>query len=314
VGLDQTVRAGLADSLTTVFDNLDSPPHVAALLSRIRAGPVAPALFGVYFELVLALFEGRDDQAKLLVDEVSRPSTARSDTLRIVTLEDQDLGPGQSRRYQRLLRADVGGDVQPLSPQHLAGAAARLRQALDLLRLAAPDLWAELIGLVREIVLTRPEEGPRGFTFGGASSFALWGALVLNAASFGGRLDIAVSLAHEAAHTLLFGLTLGGSLTQNDPAERYPSPLRQDRRPMEGVAHATFVTARMIYALEALIAAGLLSDGEAMQAREQLAANELACDAGLKTVSSGVRFSPAGAPIFEGLRQYLDGRRARRVP
>lgn len=316
--MDQAVRAGLADSLHSVFDTLGPAPRrdgmIAALLQRIRAGPVAPSLFGCYFELVLALFDARDAEAAALVEELLRPANRASDSLRIVTLEDRDLGPGQSRRYQRLLRADVGGDIQPLSPERRADAAARLDLALDLLRLAAPDLWAELSGLVREIVLARPGEGPGGFTFGGASSFALWGALVLNAASFGERLDIAVSLAHEAAHTLLFGLALGGSLTQNDPAERYPSPLRQDPRPMEAVAHATFVTARMIYALEALIAAGVLSDGEAMRAREQLAANERACDAGFRTVASGARFTPAGASTFEGLRRYMEGRRAPRVP
>jgi HEXXH motif-containing protein len=317
-GLDQAVRAGLADSLATVFDNLDSAPghdgRIAALLNRIRSAPVAPALFGLYFELVLALFGRRGDEAETLAGELLRYPARKSRTLRIVTLADRDPDLGQSQRYQRLLRADVGGDIQPLSREQCDAAAVRLTQALDLLRLAAPALFAELRGLVREIVLAAPERGARGFEFGGASAFSLWGALVLNADGFGGRLDIAVSLAHEAAHTLLFGLALGGALTGNDPAERHRSPLRQDPRPMEGVAHATFVIARMIYALEALIASGLLTGCEAACAHEQLTANERACDDGLQIVFAHARFTPPGAAIFDGLRRYMDGQRARRLP
>jgi hypothetical protein len=316
VALDEAVRAGLADSLTVVFDNLDIGPdsdRVGALLTRLRAGPVPPALFGCYFELVLALFDERDDEAAALVDELLQFPAPESAALRIVTLDDHDLGSGQSSRYRRLLRADIGGEIQPLGPRRCGEAGARLTEALELLRLAAPELSGELLGLVREIVAAAPEKGPRGFIFGGASTFSLWGALVLNADGFGDRLDIAVSLAHEAAHTLLFGLALGGALTENDPAERYRSPLREDPRPMEGVAHATFVTARMICALEALIGSGLLSDGETVRARDQLAVNEQAREDGLATVFAGARFTPAGASTFDGLRRYVDGQRTRLV-
>jgi hypothetical protein len=316
LALDQAVRKGLADSLTVVFDNLDVGPdsgRVGSLLTRVRAGPIPPALFGCYFELVLALFNERDHEAAALVDELLQFPAPESAALRIVTLDDRDLGPGQSSRYRRLLRADIGGEIQPLAPRRRGEAGARLTEALELLRLAAPALSGELLGLVRQIVAAAPEKGPRGFTFGGASTFSLWGALVLNADGFGDRLDIAVSLAHEAAHTLLFGLALGGALAENDPAERYNSPLREDPRPMEGVAHATFVAARMIWALEALVGSGQLSGAETLRAGDQLAVNERACDEGLATVFADARCTPAGAAVFDGLRRYIDGRRGRIV-
>ena len=316
VALDEVVREGLADSLTVVFDTLEIGPEgdrVGALLARVRAEPLPPALFGCYFELVLALFDERQDEAAALVDELLQFPAPACSALRIVTLDDHDLGPGQSSRYRRLLRADIGGEIQPLDLRRRGEAGARLTEALELLRLAAPALSGELLGLVRQIVAATPETGPRGFAFGGASTFSLWGALVLNADGFGDRLDIAVSLAHEAAHTLLFGLALGGALTENDPAERYHSPLREDPRPMEGVAHATFVTARMIWAIEALIGSGLLSVRETAHAREQLAVNERTCEQGLATVFADARFTPAGAAIFDGLRRYIDGQRTRAV-
>lgn len=295
-----------------VFESLDPPPDgakVRSVLSRVRAGPIPPALFGCYFELVLALFDEREDEAAALVDELLQLPAPESAALRILTLDDHDLGPGQSDRYRRLLRADIGGDIQPLAADRRGEAIACLSEALDLIRRAAPAFFGEFLGLIREIVAAAPEAGARGFTFGGASAFSLWGALVLNADGFGDRLDVAVSLAHEAAHTLLFGLALGGTLTENDLAERYRSPLREDLRPMEGVAHATFVTARMIYVLEALIGSGLLSSAETLRAREELAVNQRACKDGLATVFTDARFTPAGAATFENLRRYIDGQR-----
>jgi len=309
--LDMAVRAGLADSLTNIFDSLDPPGPAdasrrAALLDRLAAGPVSPGLFAVYVDLVLAIFADRDRDAEALLDELLGPWPV-SEGLRIVTLDDAELGHGQSARYQQLLSDDIACAIESLRPDALKAAAGRLTQGLDLLQAGAPDLFGEFRALVRQVVLVAPGAGPQGFTFGGASTFSLWGALVLNAEGFGDRLGIAVSLAHEAAHTHLFGLALGGRLTENDEAERYPSPLRRDTRPMEGVAHAAYVTARMVYALKALIASGELDAREAGLASDRLAMNEAALAQGLATVMANARFTPVGAAAFEGLQRSKSG-------
>jgi HEXXH motif-containing protein len=51
---------------------------------------------------------------------------------------------------------------------------------------------------------------------------------------------------------VLFAETLDGPLVQNDPNERYKSPLRMNPRPMDGIYHATFVSARMYQAIHEL--------------------------------------------------------------
>ena len=309
--LDQAVRAGLADSLTTIFESLDTAGAAgasrrAAMLGRLAAGPVPPGLFGVYVELVLAIFADRDREVDVLLNALPGPWPV-SEGLSIVTLDDAELGHGQSARYQRLLSDDIACAIEPLRPAALEAAARRLTQGLDLLQAGAPDLFGEFRALVRQVVLVAPGAGPQAFTFGGASTFSLWGALVLNAEGFGDRVGIAVSLAHEAAHTHLFGLALGGRLTENDEAERYPSPLRRDPRPMEGVAHASYVTARMVYALKALIASGQLDAGETGLAADRLTVNETAVAQGLATVMAHARFTPLGAAAFEGLRRSMTG-------
>jgi hypothetical protein len=46
-------------------------------------------------------------------------------------------------------------------------------------------------------------------------------------------------LAHESSHNLLFGFSADESLVENSPEELFPSPLRMDPRPMDGICHAT---------------------------------------------------------------------------
>jgi HEXXH motif-containing protein len=171
-------------------------------------------------------------------------------------------------------------------------------------------VYGEFKALVRQIVLVTASEGDAGAGFGGASSFSLWGAVMLNVDRLGDRVEAAVKLAHETAHCRLFGLAKGGRLVENDDAERYPSPLRQDLRPMEGVAHATYVTARMAYTRRALIASGALSSAEVAAALAAVEVEERACANGLKTLDAHARFKAAGVSAFAGLRSHLDSRRS----
>jgi hypothetical protein len=310
--LDQAVREGLCDSLETIFDSLDPPiaaadPRRVSLLQFIRAGRAPPRLFGVYVDLVLALFGERSDDARALIAELFGQSQVGLDGLRIVTLDDATLGEGQSARYRRLLSGDIHCEIDALGQAALVDAAERFTQAICLLEAGAPDVFDEFHALIREVVLVTPGAGPEGFIFGGASTFSLWGAVVLNAGALSDRLDAAVSIAHEAAHSHLFGLALGGRLVENDDAERYPSPLRHDKRPMEGVAHATYVTARMSYALRSLVESGQLNESERGRARDQLSRNQKVYQQGLETVLSHARLTPVGAAAFERLRQHMDG-------
>jgi HEXXH motif-containing protein len=65
------------------------------------------------------------------------------------------------------------------------------------------------------------------------------------------------------ARALLFGFGMGKPLVENHEHERYTSPLRGDPRPMDGVVHATYVVARMHYAVTRMLDSGLLTEEEA---------------------------------------------------
>lgn len=310
--LDTAVRAGLANSLRIVFEALEPPFHAGegranALLRAIEAGPVRPAVFGAYVDLVLALIEEREDDIQRLIDEIlALPAPAPAPGgLNVPDLTDEALGPGQAARYGRLLIDDVDFTLGPVAASGRDAARAQLLGGLALLDAGAPATSAEVRALIREIVLVSAESNPNGALFDGASTFSLWGAVALNADRLGDRLTTAVALAHETAHNLLFGLALGGRLTENDDDERHPSPLRADPRPMEGVAHAVYVTARMIHTLRALLASGVLTAEEVAQARAKLERYRAAYADSLAVVSAHARFTPAGAATFEAMRAAM---------
>jgi hypothetical protein len=74
---------------------------------------------------------------------------------------------------------------------------------------------------------------------------------------------------------------------------------------MEGIAHATYVTARMTYALRALIGSGRLGATEEARARDQLLRNRRIYEQGAATVQAHARFTPVGAAAFDDLQRYM---------
>jgi HEXXH motif-containing protein len=181
----------------------------------------------------------------------------------------------------------------------------RLDSAFALLDAGFPGMAAEIRILLREIVVAAGPEDPKALTFDGASSFMLWGAILLNARGQKTVLDTAQALAHESGHNLLFGLSANGPLVDNPDDELFSSPLRKDPRPMDGVFHATYVVARMHQTLSRLLESSVL-DGEQVAAAEaDLAIHRRNFDAGDQVVREGGRLTNAGREAIGAARDYM---------
>jgi hypothetical protein len=303
--VDAGVRASLADSISTVLKALASEggPPGDDLVKRVRAGPIAPVVFGVYTELVEAIFADNIDTALELARELCAPDFASVDELRIVTLSDRDLGASQAARYRRFLDDDpeVGRKVRALAPADLTRASEQVGRALALLDAAAPELANEIRTLVHEIVLVDTDDDEFG-----ASTFQLWGALFLKVNVQASRVEIAEALAHESAHALLFGFGMGKPLVLNQAQARYASPLRKDPRPMDGVVHATYVIARMHYTVTRLLESELLTAEEQQVAFEAQKRNARHYADGWAVIDTHARWTLAGEAALAAARAYMD--------
>jgi HEXXH motif-containing protein len=303
------MRARLVDSLRYVVAEirglLELPDGFDDFLARLARGPVSAHAFGAYYELVLAVEAGDLAGAAVLVRDLAN-APARAESLAITALGPE--GDRESDRIRRLFDTDPLAVFELAAPPPAAAeaSAARVREALALLDHGHPELAAEIRALVGEVVLASPPSRPGADTFDGASCFMLWGTTLLNACRHATRIAMAEALVHESAHSLLFGFAADGPLVENDDGERFPSPLRVDPRPLDGIYHAAFVSARMHHALARLCDAGVLDTQERAFAAASLLAHVRAFREGLDVIDAHARLTPLGAAVMKNARAYME--------
>lgn len=315
--MDRRVRESLADSIATVLDEWGddsgvSDARAASFLRTVRDAPVSPGVFGIYTDLIEALSTGDRSRGRVLVERLLEVPPPRA-TFRIATLEDRDLGPTQAERYGRLIGEAESVTLFAVSDEMKGRAGAVLADALGLIARASPAYAAEVQALIRDVVIVghRLESESDG-CFASATTFYLWGAILLDEACASDRLTLAVTLVHEVAHAHLFGLTLGAPFVENSDDERFGSPLRQDARPMEGVFHASFVLARMIDWSETVLANGAIGSGERAALMANVAGLRVKYADGRATIAAHARLTPRAASILADADERL-GRQAARL-
>jgi len=307
--LDARMHQSLADSLMHIraeadrTDGLDLAP-LDRLIRLIGAGErLPPAAFGWYYELGIALFDQKLAAAAEALVQLGRIGPRPSE-LPVVTLNDShvtDHGDLYLRRMGREARED---DIQAPPPELAEPFRDRLRVGFALLDATIPDLAGEVRALVHEILLATGVEGSAS-EFDGASFYQLWGLLMLNPRFHRTPVSVAEVLAHESAHSLLFGFTFDEPLVLNADAELYPSPLRRDLRPMDGIYHATYVSARMCWAMRR-IAADRGLDGEARAAAEAAAERDARNFAsGYSVIEDHGRLSGTGTVLMAAAHDFM---------
>lgn len=297
-----SVSALLADALPPPDDGAE------------RSFPQTTALdYGAYFDLVLDSADEalplRTQARQYLLRRLAGGESApiRPEGVgglpRITTLSQEFHDPEALDRMRRWwdIEPDNAMALTAISADELAVARRDIACAFDHLRACAPDIHAEIAELVNEIVVARPD-GSQRMAFGGASSFALWGAIALNVDSHDGWPRYFQSLVHEAAHTLLFAIAREKPLVLNSPDEKFGSPLRDDLRPMDGLFHAAFVSVRESLALDALLcrheAEGHLSCEEEQVVAALLDGSVTAFWECAETLRRNARLAPLGQAIL----------------
>lgn len=301
--LDERVHADLGASLAHLAEkSRDTLPEVGARIMAVSAAiregrRVPPLTFRMYFRLVQALLVGDIEGVEKALGRI------------------EDLGErhgARDVRYFGVPEADQisleliedGMRMAPVSESDARAFSALLDRGFDLMRRALPDLHEEIGGIVHEILLARAPLGDRT-EFDGASHYQFWGLLLLNPKHHKTPLAVVEVLAHEASHSMLFGLTLKEPLVLNPDDERYPSPLRRDPRPMDGIYHAAYVSARMWWAMDQLSRSGLLSPEEKDLARRAADTDRENWKKGLSVIDAHARLSPTGARVLDAARASM---------
>jgi hypothetical protein len=264
--IDQEIRAALNSSIHWCIDqaqiennaNLDIPADWHA----------QPVDFGHYYSLVAALTSAdspEPDQLNNLIAALSNSSRGHfvenqvshvnGRGFRITTLSQPWYNHSEIECLIRWfdIEAENGMGLAALTNAELKLAQSKLLTAINLIHDLLPDFMAEMSAITTEIIFAKPS-GDQKMTFGGASSFSLWGGLALNSEAHSNWWLYIPRLVHEYSHNLLFGIARNEPLVLNDPEERYVSPLRGQPRPLDGIFHAAYVSAREALAMQQIIA------------------------------------------------------------
>jgi HEXXH motif-containing protein len=277
---------------------------MSTLLSGLRTGAnYPPSAFAGYYDIVDAILQDRLDAAQDLFAELARSRPWRAG-LQVKVLGSPELG-ANSDRYAKMMNSDPSVGFAVPDPEVAAAFRARLTEGMDLLARALPELSAEIGAIVREIVISGGDAS-KMMQFDGGSHYRLWGALFLNAEFHPTPLSVVEVLAHESAHSLLFGFCTHEPLVENPDDELFTSPLRADARPMDGIYHATFVSARMHWAMSQMLRTGLLDKVETESARAAAEADADNFAAGYSVVAEHGRLTHLGQGLMAGAKRYMD--------
>jgi HEXXH motif-containing protein len=309
--LDRRMHEELAGSLRYVRACLADRPELRP--ERIDAttavidgeGRVEPGVFAAYYRLVEALSQGDRPAAERALERLGA-AVAIPPGRRHAPLADPT-GCARSRTYVNLLRdgAEEGLGLTPLPTGRAVDFEPRFERGVALMREAIPELAGEVEAIVHEVVAVGSDPAAQ-LQVDGGSHYQLWGALFLNADFHPTDAAMLEVIAHESAHSLLFGFCTEEPLVTNDDDERYPSPLRTDLRPMDGIYHATFVSARMHWAMARLLAADVLDGAAREHAVAARDADRRHFEAGWSVVARHGRLTPLGRELMAGARRHMD--------
>ena len=318
IALDKRMRYELAQSLEQLNAQLKtqlSNPEFQLFSSKLRSvssdikkNRISPAVFAAYYQIIFSIMYEEDIYQEKIDDLVSY--TKFNEKLSFNDFSVISLGNNKTvDLYNSCLDTDSNTSFEflPPSEQQSLETKTSVLKALELMKLTVPNMADEFLSIVNQIVLAAASKKPNARRFDGASSYMLWGALILSVDDKKSDLEMMETLAHESGHSFLFGLTIDEPLTVNDEETLYSSPLREDKRPMDGIYHATFVSARMHYVIDEASKSSILSRDQMLESVKLKAASSKAFFDGYSTVDKEGDLSNTGKQIIQNAYNYMHG-------
>ncbi len=302
------IQARLTESLSHVFERCEG--HVefdarraAALLRRTASGErLPPAVFGRYFALVETIEKGSLEQVReALASLLAYAEGAPAPGLRLRAFTRRGFTVEEEAELRRDFAAEplVNAELAHLDAAAEEETLAQCARVLDMMRSHAPLTFVEIETLVSELIVAKSA------SFAGCSSLERWGSVLVNAGAKRSDLALCETIAHECAHNALFAMAPVNFHVTNDPGERYSSPLRGDPRPMDGVYHATFVLARVCFAMNEIAASPTAEPALRDEARAIAASSAKGFASGYAVVNAHAAYTDEGRAIMESAARYV---------
>lgn len=309
--LDVEKRKDLASSLEYLIEQITpiasfDEKVFQTIISNLRnAERYSSFLFALYTRIVYCLINQEYEKIKpllLLFNKIEPLEKGRPSSV----LLDSDMFFGKGNILADLMNIEDGTSFLIKSPSlsNVELFQKRLNRALGIIDKLLPEFSLEFNSLVSQVIMAEPDKNS-GMCFDGGSSYMLWGGLFLNINSHESDIALIEVLVHESAHLLLYGFASEEPLTLNSSSELYSSPLREDKRPMEGIYHATYVSARMHLAMLKLLESKQLDVNSIIYAKKALLRNLCAFNDGYLVVKEYAKLSAIGKNVIKESYSYM---------
>lgn len=302
--LDNRMRTQLGESfcvLKDCFDPQDFPEveGLAHLIAALGQGyDPSPIDYGRHYQLANATLAEDVDAVRAILSGFGMAKD-RSFLTRWSDPSESVLQDMATDRF-----GSVATLFHQVDPATFEAFRTRFDEGLSFLEMCWPDMAAEVAVLVKQVLVATGAQSATEH-FDGGSHYQLWGLLILNPAFHRTPLAIAEVLVHEASHLLLFGFTIDEPLVLNPETARYPSPLRRDPRPMDGIYHAAYVSARMALTMHKVANSAVVSDAIRLEAARMRDEDIVNFQKGADVVRAYASFTETGLAIFTNAEQAV---------
>ncbi|HWW05490.1 aKG-HExxH-type peptide beta-hydroxylase [Collimonas sp.] len=205
--------------------------------------------------------------------------------------------------YEECSNSKYSISIGTLDREIEAAAYQRLAFGRTVLTHAQPELAQEIDELVQSVTffVSRRDNKHKAFS---VTSNRIQGLILINGDIDPSWIFLLDKWIHEAAHTYLFAINLSEELVLNDEHEGFSSPLRQDKRTMLGVYHATFVIQRLILAFSAIMEKSSMEENDRQKIGKLLTNYYSRLEDGISTVRQHGELSVLGKRLIEEGYRY----------
>ena len=135
-----------------------------------------------------------------------------------------------------------------------------------------------------------------------------YGVCFLNPRSDWNVITFADHIVHEAAHQILYAWHELSPLLVNCNEMGYPSPIRDDPRPLYGSFHATFVFLRLVLFFDQLV-----RKTKSREAEFRFHRHLQGLYTGMDVLEKAAKFTPKGKELFQAMK-FETARFKKRIP
>lgn len=248
--LNQHINLEFAAGLIKILEYLEkenisyNTPKLRLVLDTLSEGKASPHVFACYFDIAINLKAG-DILGTLNILPDFHHSVIKKE-LEILPYDLSTLGEDYYR-FPKLVFSTFSDSPPIASPKESLFKTyhKKIIDALDIIKFIDISSYQAIHSLVSQIIVGTEKD--RNNAFGGASSLMTWGAIFINIKRYQEIPDIVEFIIHELTHHILFGINSVNQLVLNPPDQLFPSALRSDPRPMDGIYHATLVCANICF-------------------------------------------------------------------